>query len=101
MQVYLPEPLYTRVKARGLPVSELLQKALDAELRRLELIDEADRYVRELVDEVGEPTPEEVSRAKAFAARIARRAKSPTAAPRNVKTPDRTKERATPRRRAG
>ena len=32
MQVYLPDDLYELVKARGLPASELLQKAVRAEL---------------------------------------------------------------------
>ena len=31
MQVYLPESMYSQVKARRLPVSELLQKAVAAE----------------------------------------------------------------------
>lgn len=77
MQVYLPEPLYTNVKARGLPVSELLQRALAAELRRLDLLAETDRYVRELIAEVGEPSPAEVARAEAFV----RRLKTPRSAP--------------------
>ena len=55
MQVYLPDDLYELVKARGLPVSELLQKAVRAELRRLELLTETDRYVADLVAEVGPP----------------------------------------------
>lgn len=66
MQVYLPEPLYTRVKARDLPVSELLQRALEAELRRLDLLAETDRYVQELVAEVGEPSAAAQARAEAF-----------------------------------
>ena len=70
MQVYLPEPLYTRVKARGLPVSELLQKALAAELRRLDLLAETDRYVQDLVAEVGEPSAAEQARAEAFVRKI-------------------------------
>ena len=44
MQVYLPDDLYKLVKARSLPASELLQKAVRAELRRLELLAETDRY---------------------------------------------------------
>jgi hypothetical protein len=76
MQVYLPEPLYTQVKARELPVSELLQKALAAELRRLDLLAEADRYVKELVAEVGEPTPAHIARAEALARKITRRTES-------------------------
>jgi hypothetical protein len=49
MQVYLPDDLYELVKTRGLPASELLQKAVRAEGRRLDLLAEADRYLAELV----------------------------------------------------
>lgn len=38
MQVYLPEAMYREVKARGLAVSELLQKAVEVELRRQDLL---------------------------------------------------------------
>ena len=55
MQVYLPDDLYQQVKARGLPASELLQKAVRAELRRLDLLAATDRYVADLVAEVGPP----------------------------------------------
>lgn len=67
MQVYLPDDLYKLVKARGLPASELLQKAVRAELRRLELLDETDRYVADLVAEVGPPTAAQRARASATA----------------------------------
>ncbi len=73
MQVYLPDDLYKLVKARGLPASELLQKALRAELRRLELLDETDRYVADLIAEVGSPTAAQRTRAAAVARRLARR----------------------------
>jgi post-segregation antitoxin (ccd killing protein) len=76
MQVYLPEPLYSRVKERGLPVSELLQKALAVELRRLELLAAADLYVQELVAEVGEPSAAEVARAEAFVSKLKTRPSS-------------------------
>jgi hypothetical protein len=45
MQVYLPDDLYELVKSRGLPASELLQKAVRAELRRQDLLAESDRYL--------------------------------------------------------
>jgi hypothetical protein len=73
MQVYLPDELYEQVKARGLPASELLQRAVRAELRRLELLGKTDRYVAELVAEVGSPTLDQTARARLVAARIARR----------------------------
>lgn len=73
MQVYLPDELYRAVKDRGLPASELLQVAVRAELRRCALLDETDQYLAELIDEVGEPSPEEQARADAIARRLARR----------------------------
>ena len=70
MQVYLPEELYQAVKERGLPASELLQEAVEAELRRQRLNERADEYLSDLVAEVGEPTPREQARADAIARRI-------------------------------
>ena len=68
MQVYLPDDLYAAVKARGLPASELLQKAVREVLRREQLLEETDRYLEELAAEVGEPTPAQEARARAFVA---------------------------------
>jgi post-segregation antitoxin (ccd killing protein) len=73
MQVYLPDDLYKLVKSRGLPASELLQKALRAEWHRLELLTETDRYVADLVAEVGPPTAAQRTRAGAVARRLSRR----------------------------
>jgi post-segregation antitoxin (ccd killing protein) len=73
MQVYLPDELYEVVKARGLPASELLQEAVRAEVRRQDLLAETDRYVNELIAEVGSPTAAQRTRAGVLAARIARR----------------------------
>jgi len=70
MQIYLPDDLYTQVKRRGLPASELLQAAVRAEVRRRQLSVETDRYLEALVDEVGEPSASESSRAEAIAKRI-------------------------------
>lgn len=72
MQIYVPDDLYEQVKARGLPASELLQKAVRAELRRLDLLTETDRYVADLVAEVGSPTVAQRTRAEAVARRLAR-----------------------------
>jgi post-segregation antitoxin (ccd killing protein) len=73
MQVYLPDDLYQLVKARDLPASELLQKAVRAELRRLDLLNETDRYVADLVAEVGPPAAAQRTRAAAVARRLVRR----------------------------
>ena len=75
MQVYLPDDLYRLVKKRRLPASEILQKAVRAELRRLDLVAESDRYLADLVTDVGEPTLAERARADAVADRIARGAR--------------------------
>ena len=72
MQVYLPDDLFQQVKARSLPASELLQKAVRAELRRLDLLAETDRYVADLVAEAGPPTAAQRKRAAAVARRVAR-----------------------------
>jgi post-segregation antitoxin (ccd killing protein) len=74
MQVYLPDALYRAVKERGLPASELLQEAVQAELHRQQLNDEAERYLAELIDEVGAPPPREIARAEAIARRLRERA---------------------------
>jgi post-segregation antitoxin (ccd killing protein) len=73
MQVYLPDDLYEQVEAHGLPASELLQKAVRAELARQALLSATDRYVEDLVAEVGPPTAAQRARAAAVARRIARR----------------------------
>lgn len=70
LQVYLPDDLYRVVKERGLPASELLQGAVRAELRRRELLDETDRYLAELIDEIGEPSAAALARAESLARRV-------------------------------
>lgn len=74
MQVYLPDELYKAVKERDLPASQLLQEAIEAELRRQQLNEEARSHVAELVAEVGEPSARERARAAAIARRIRDRA---------------------------
>ena len=74
MQVYLPDELYAAVKERGLPASELLQEAIEVELRRQRLNEEADRYLADLIAEVGAPSAREQARADAIAQRIRDRA---------------------------
>jgi post-segregation antitoxin (ccd killing protein) len=74
MQVYLPEHLYREVKARGLPASELLQQAVEAEVQRQRLNEEADRWVEEMIAELGEPSTEDEARAEGIVRRILDRA---------------------------
>jgi post-segregation antitoxin (ccd killing protein) len=70
MQIYLPDDLYTEVKARKLRVSELLQQAIRAELRREEQLQAMAEFVQEAIREYGEPSAEELAEAEEFAARI-------------------------------
>ena len=70
MQVYLPEDLYKLVKKGHLPASELLQDAVRAEVRRRELLAEGDKYVAELIAQVGEPTARQRLRASAMTQQI-------------------------------
>jgi hypothetical protein len=76
MQVYLPDDLYRVVKERDLPASELLQSAVRDEIRREELRAEAERYVAEVIDEVGPPSATAIARAEALSRRIRREAPS-------------------------
>lgn len=62
-----------QVRARGLPVSELLQKAVAAELRRQDLLAETDRYLTALAAEVGTPSAAQRARASGVARRLAGR----------------------------
>ena len=70
VQVYLPDELYNAVKERDLSPSELLQRAVRAELRRQSLLEETDRYLGELIDEVGEPSEDGIAQAEALSRRI-------------------------------
>ena len=68
--MYLPDELYRAVKERNLPASELLQEAVRAELRRQALLEETDRYIGELIEEVGQPSPKALARAEALSKEI-------------------------------
>ncbi len=72
MQVYLPDELYRAIKERELPASELLQEAVRAELRRQALLEETDRYLAELIEDMGEPSAKAIARAEALSRRIRR-----------------------------
>ncbi len=74
VQVYLPDDLHEELKRRGLPASELLQIAVRAELERQDALDETQRYLEELVAEVGEPSGRQQAQSDAIARRIRQRA---------------------------
>lgn len=71
VQVYLPDELYDEVKQRGFSPSELLQQAVRAELRRTALQEATDRYLAELIEEVGPPSEAAVAKAESIASRLA------------------------------
>jgi hypothetical protein len=73
MQVYLPAKLYDAIKARRLPASKILQNAVRAELRQMDVIAKTDRYVEEFRREVGAPRRSDRARARALAARVSSR----------------------------
>ena len=70
VQVYLPDDLHEQLKQRNLPASELLQVALRAELERQDALAETERYLDELVTEVGEPSQRQQTKADAIARRV-------------------------------
>jgi len=75
MQVYLPDELYRALKRERLPASELLQKAVGAELRRRKLLAEGERYLAELVADLGEPSPKQQGAADSLVANMMQRAR--------------------------
>ncbi len=70
LQVYLPGELYEQLKANDLPASELLQTAVRAEMERRSVLEATDKYLAELVDEVGDPTARQVARADAITRKV-------------------------------
>jgi hypothetical protein len=73
MRVTLPADVYAALKRHKLVASELLQNAVRSELRRRSLEVATDEYLRELVAEVGQPSPRQLRRAASVARRIAKR----------------------------
>lgn len=71
--MYLPDDLYALVKKRRLPASELLQEAVRAEVRRRQLLAEGDKYVAELIAEVGKPSARQRAAASAVVKKLVAR----------------------------
>ncbi|MGH3795858.1 MAG: hypothetical protein ACRDSP_13320 [Pseudonocardiaceae bacterium] len=71
LQVYLPDELHRQLKEQGLSPSELLQRAVQHEIRRRELDAATDAFLAELVDEVGEPSAADVAYARQFVRNLA------------------------------
>ena len=64
LQVYLPDDLYSELKERQLPASELLQIAVRAEIERRDALEATDTYLAELESEVGGPSAKDSARAR-------------------------------------
>ena len=79
VQVYLPEPLYARVKARlrGLNVSAVVQRALEQELAELDRQKALDRAIRSYEREHGRITDEQMDAVVARDRALARRPNAP------------------------
>ncbi len=72
LQVYLPDDLYEELKRRALPASELLQIAVRAEIRRLDLLAATDTHLATL-QSTTTATAAERERADIVARRVGRR----------------------------
>lgn len=70
MSIWLPEDLHRAVKELGLPVSELAQDAVVAELERRRKVAALDAYLDELDGDLGAATDEERAQAAAWAERV-------------------------------
>lgn len=70
IRVHLTKELCDRVEQHGLSPSELLERAIQDELQRRELDAATDRYLAELIDEVGEPSAAALAKAEALMSRI-------------------------------
>jgi post-segregation antitoxin (ccd killing protein) len=66
IQVYVAEDLHAELKARKIKSSELFQDAVRAEINRQKKIEGLERYLAELVEEVGEPTAADEAYASAL-----------------------------------
>lgn len=64
--MYLPDDLHAVVKRRKLPVSELLQDAIRRGLELEEKRAAADKLVKDLIREHGEPSPRDMQWARAL-----------------------------------
>jgi len=73
MTIYLPDDVYAVVKRRKLPVSEILQASIRRELEIEEKRAAADRLVRDLVREYGDPSPRDLAWAHALLDRSTKR----------------------------
>jgi len=71
VNIRLPEDLHRAAKELRLPLSELAQRAIAAELERHRKAAALDAYLAELDDELGPATADEVAEAEAWVDKLA------------------------------
>jgi post-segregation antitoxin (ccd killing protein) len=70
VNIWLPEDLHRAAKNLGLPLSELAQRAVAAEVERHRKAALLDAYLAELDDELGPATPDQIADADGWAAKL-------------------------------
>jgi hypothetical protein len=70
VSIWLPEEIHRAAKELQLPISELAQKAVSAEINRRKKLDLLEAYLAELDEEFGPETPEETAEADAWIERV-------------------------------
>lgn len=75
VNIWLPDELHRAAKDLELPVSELAQKAVSAEIERRRKVEALDAYLAELDSELGPASVDQRADADAWAARVTGRAK--------------------------
>lgn len=70
VNIWLPDDLHRTAKDLGLPISELAQRAIAAEVGRLRKVELLDAYLAELDDVLGPPSKEELAAAERWAGRL-------------------------------
>lgn len=70
VNIWLPEDLHRAAKSLGLPLSELAQSAVAAEVERQRKARLLDTYLAELDTELGPATPDQAAEADDWAANL-------------------------------
>ncbi len=68
IDVNIAEELFAALERNGLDPSALLEEAIRSIVERQRLLAETDDYLRELFEEVGAPTPEDIAHVDAILA---------------------------------
>ena len=84
VNIWLPEDLHREAKDLRLPLSELAQRAIAAELERHRKAAALDAYLAELDDELGPATSDQVAEAEAWVGKLGRADTVPRRKPRSA-----------------